>query len=156
METQEKESSGGTWALLAVFALFGVGLYIVNNWSSFQGATAQNTISPTQQAALSQYVQELKAQQQLPQTINNMATLEDIAASGTSIQYDAVLSANSPWPILTDATIKQNMTSYVCSNPSPYIKDMLDSGISLNWYFTVQGSSQTFFISFTKADCPSL
>ncbi len=48
------------------------------------------------------------------------------------------------------------MTSYVCSYPSPYIKMMLDAGLSLRWYIIVENSSQRFSVYFTKADCPNL
>lgn len=156
--------------------LCSIGLFatIVNaSIGAYQGATGQNWFvnkflskenqSPQTQTTpssdnnstsktelINQAVREVKAQLPLPYKLDQVTTMVDVTAEPGAIRYHYVLSGVDASKI-TNELLKNSLGPNICQNKDT--KNLLNQDINMEYSYSVENSSQKYFISFTKTDC---
>jgi hypothetical protein len=95
-------------------------------------------------------VGELKASMSLPYQVDEVTKLIDITAESNAVRYHYILSGIET-NNLSNASLKSNLSSSICQDND--IKTLLNQGINMEYSYTVEGSDESYFVSFTRADC---
>jgi len=164
---------------IAGIVLSSIGLFatIVNaSIGAYQGATGQNyfvnkflnkgnqnpqtgttqTTPPTNNNATSktelinQAVQETKAQLTLPYKLDQVTTMTDVTAESNAIRYHYILSGIDTSKITNDL-LRNSLIQNICSNKDT--KGLLNQDINMEYSYSVENSTQKYFVYFTKTDC---
>lgn len=96
-------------------------------------------------------VSEAKIETKLPVQVDESTRMVDITAQPNAIQFHMALS-NIDMSGITSDSLKSNMNPRICQNT--YLKDTLNSGINIEYVYTVEKEPQQYLVSFSKADCP--
>lgn len=140
----EKKSPFGAIISVVVFLLaFGVVKYLT-----------QETISPsnnyTKAELITETVKEVKSSMTLPSRLDEATLLTDVTAQPNAIRYHYTLSGIDT-DSLSNSYLKDFLAPDLCATPET--KNLLDQDIGMEYSYIVEGSSQSYFVSFTKADC---
>lgn len=163
---------------IAGIVLSSIGLFatIVNaSIGAYQGATgqnyfinkflnkeSQNTQTNTTQTApsnnigtskteiINQAVQEVKTQLPLPYKLDQVTTMTNVTAEPNAIRYHYILSGIDTSKITNDL-LRNSLIQNICSNKDT--KNLLNQDINMEYSYSVENSTQTYFVSFTKTDC---
>ncbi|MEI7750035.1 MAG: DUF4190 domain-containing protein [Candidatus Moraniibacteriota bacterium] len=147
-----------------VLCSIGLLLTIVNaSIGAYTGATGQNSIvnkilnkeNKTQTTSskveiINQAVQGVKAQLPLPYKLDQVTTMVDVTAEPGAIRYHYVLSGIDTSKI-TNELLKNSLGASICQNKDT--KNLLDQDINMEYSYSVENSTQKYFVSFTKTDC---
>ena len=151
-----------------VLCSIGLLLSIVNaSIGAYTGATGQNSIvnkilnkeNPTTQSSdssaskveiINQAVQGVKAQLPLPYKLDQVTTMVDVTAEPGAIRYHYVLSGIDTSKITNDL-LKNSLGAGICQNKDT--KNLLNQDINMEYSYSVENSTQKYFVSFTKTDC---
>lgn len=114
----------------------------------------QETISPSNNYSkaelITKTVKEAKSSMALPSRIDEATLLTDITAQSNAIRYHYTLSGIDT-DSLSNSYLKDFLAPDLCATPET--KSLLDQDIGMEYSYIVEGSSQSYFVSFTKADC---
>jgi hypothetical protein len=99
---------------------------------------------------INQAVQEVKAQLPLPDKLDEVTTMVDVTAEPSAIRYHYVLSGVDTSEI-TNELLKNSLGPNVCQDKDT--KNLLYQDINLEYSYSVENSTQKYFVSFTKTDC---
>lgn len=140
----EKKSPFGAIISVVVFLLaFGVVRYLT-----------QETISPsnnyTKAELITETVKEVKSSMTLPSRLDEATLLTDVTAQPNAIRYHYTLSGIDT-DSLSNSYLKDFLAPDLCATPKT--KSLLDQDIGMEYSYVVEGSSQSYFVSFTKTDC---
>lgn len=156
--------------------LSSIGLFatIVNaSIGAYQGATGQNPIvnkifnkenqnpqsetqttqpnnSTSKVELINQAVKEVKAQIPLPYKLDQVTTMVDVTAEPGAIRYHYILSGVDTSKITNDL-LKNSLGAGICQNKDT--KNLLNQDINMEYSYSVENSTQKYFVSFTKTDC---
>ncbi len=95
-------------------------------------------------------VKEIKSTTALPTQLDEVTVWNDITAQPDAIRYHYML-VGADTDSLSNSYLKSYLGASLCSNRDT--KYILDQGISMEYSYAVQGSTLSYFVSFTKADC---
>jgi hypothetical protein len=123
-----------------------------NSDSLLQETTTQtqNNDNYSKAELITETVKEIKAEMSLPNQIDEATLLTDITAEPTAIRYHYILSGIDTNQ-LSNSYLKSFLGSSICENADT--KNLLNYGINMEYSYTVKGSAQKYFVSFTKNDC---
>ena len=142
----EKKSPVGAVISIIVFILAFVGVRYLT----------QETISPSTNSnyskseLITETVREVKASMTLPAQIDEATTLVDVTAQPNAIRYHYTLSGVDT-SSLSNSYLKSYLGPDLCKNQDT--RNLLDQDIGMEYSYIVENSTQTYFVSFTKADC---
>lgn len=131
---------------VVVFAL----VFIVAYYFSKEDTTSPTNDS-SKQDLIEQTVSELKNEMQIPQDVDTVTRLTDIQAVPNAIRYVYLLHGVDVSKI-SNTSLKNSIAPQACQSKETR-EGLLDQEIGMEYYYTVQDSSQTFFVSITKEDC---
>lgn len=140
----EKKSPFGAVISVVVFLLaFGVVRYLT-----------QETISPSNNYSkaelITETVKEVKSSMTLPSRLDEATLLTDVTAQPNAIRYHYTLSGIDT-DSLSNSYLKEFLAPDLCATPET--KNLLDQDIGMEYSYVVEGSSQSYFVSFAKIDC---
>ncbi len=95
-------------------------------------------------------VREIKSTTALPTQLDEVTMWNDVTAQPNAIRYHYTL-VGADTSNLSNSYMKSYLGPSLCSNQDT--RYLLDQGIGMEYSYAVQGSAQSYFISFTKADC---
>lgn len=112
----------------------------------------QETISPSYSTPdlATEAVKQAKTTITLPSKIDEVTTLINITAEQGAIRYHYILSGLDT-DQLSNTQFRNYLKPSICENKET--KYLLDEGVGMQYAYTVENSTQTYFISFTKSDC---
>ncbi len=99
---------------------------------------------------INEAVREIKAEMTLPNQIDETTTLVNITAEPNAIRYHYILS-DIDTSQFTNSYLKNYLGSNICENADT--KNLLNYEINMEYSYSVEGSAQKYFVSFTKNDC---
>ncbi len=99
---------------------------------------------------IDQVVQEVKAQLSFPHVVDDVTTMIDVTSEPGAIRYHYVLSGVDT-DKLSNELLRGGLFKQICSNED--IKNLLNEGVNTEYSYSVEDSTQTYFVSFTRADC---
>lgn len=99
---------------------------------------------------IEQVIQEVKTQYTLPAQIDQATTWVDITAEPNALRYHYTISGINTSGI-SNNYLKTNLISEICENKDT--RNILNQDINLEYSYSVENSSDTFFVTITKADC---
>lgn len=140
----EKKSPFGAVISVAVFILaFGVVRYLT-----------QKTFSPSNNYSkaelITETVKEVKSSTTLPSRLDEVTLLTDVTAQPNAIRYHYTLSGIDT-DSLSNSYLKEFLAPGLCATPET--KSLLEQDIGMEYSYVVEGSSQSYFVSFNKTDC---
>lgn len=97
-----------------------------------------------------QTVKEVKASMSLPNQVDEATTLVDITAELNAIRYHYILSGLDTSDLSNDY-LKNYLSKSICQNKDT--KGLLDQDIDMEYSYSVENSTEKYFVSFTKTDC---
>jgi hypothetical protein len=157
-----------------VLSSIGLFLTIVNaSIGAYMGATGQNSVvnkllnkenqnsqvetkSPTNNSGTSkielinQVVREVKTQISLPYQLDQVTKMVDVTAEPNAIRYHYILSGIDTSKITNDL-LRNSLIQNICSNKDT--KGFLNQDINMEYSYSVENSTQKYFVSLTKTDC---
>lgn len=140
-------------AVILFFVAVGIDLSRQENSDSFLQETTsqtQNNDNYSKAELIAEIVKEIKAEMSLPNQIDEATLLTDITAEPNAIRYHYILS-DIDTSQLSNSYLKSFLGSSICENTDT--KNLLNYGINMEYSYTVKGSAQKYFVSFTKNDC---
>ncbi len=120
-----------------------------------QRETTQTTQSSDNNGAskielINQAVREVKAQLPLPYKLDQITTMVDVTAEPDAIRYHYILSGVDTSKITNDL-LKNRLGLNICQDTDT--KNLLNQDINMEYSYSVENSTEKYFISFTKTDC---
>ncbi len=155
--TEPKKSATETKTLLAqvVSVIIFVLAMVIARYLT-QGAFSPSVNSGVQNSEYSksefitEAVKQVKAGTALPNRLDDVTTLVDVTAEPNAIRYHYILSG-ADTTNLSNSYLKTYLGSGICGNKDT--KSFLDQGISLEYSYVVQETSESYFVTFTEQDC---
>lgn len=95
-------------------------------------------------------VSEIKSEMTLPDQLDEVTRIIDITAEQNAIRYHSVLTDVDTTSISNDY-LKSYLGDSICQNADT--KSLLQQGVDMEYSYSVDGSTQTYFVSFTESDC---
>lgn len=138
-KTGKKSTLTSVVSVIVFILAIGVGRYLT-----------QEATTPSATELASKGATEAKASLTLPKRLDDVTTLVDITSEQNSIHYHYILNDIDTTQI-SNSLLKNNLTPSVCQNADT--KNLLDKGIEMDYSYNVENSSESFFVSITKADC---
>ena len=133
--------------------------YLINKFTNKENQNTQTETKKTQPSnngsaskveLINQAVQEVKAQLPLPYKLDQVTTMVDVTAEPGAIRYHYVLSGIDTSKITNDL-LKNSLGAGICQNKDT--KNLLNQDINMEYSYSVENSTQKYFVSFTKTDC---
>jgi len=121
-----------------------------NPQSGNQTTQPSNTNGTSKTELINQAVQLVKAQLPLPYKLNQVTTIVDVTAEPGAVRYHYVLSGVDASKI-TNELLKNSLGPNICQNKDT--KNLLYQDIDMEYSYSVENSSQKYFVFFTKTDC---
>ena len=146
---KKKSWLGGVIGIIVFILAFATVRYLTQGVIS-PSANLNNQTSSDKAQLIADTVREIKAQTTLPTKLDEVTMWDDITAQPTAIRYHYTL-IDADTSNLSNASLKNYLGPNLCSNKDT--KNLLDQGIGMEYSYAVKGSTQSYFISFTKADC---
>jgi len=109
-----------------------------------------NQDSSSRAELIADTVREIKSTTALPSQMDEVTIWNDVTAQPNAIRYHYTL-VDADTSNLSNSYLKSYLRQSLCSNQDT--RYILDQGIGMEYSYIVQGSTQSYFISFTKADC---
>ena len=143
------------FAIVAVLLFFiAVGIDLsgqdYESYSSSDYSTQDTNESYSTQDLIKKTVKEIKAEMTLPSQLDEVTRLVDITAQPSAIRYHYILS-NVDTSTISNSYLKNYLGTSICENIDT--KNLLNQGINMEYSYTVEGMTQKYFVSFSKADC---
>lgn len=95
-------------------------------------------------------VEVIKSQTTLPSEIDSTTRFVDIVAEPSAIRYKYIIHDIDTSKI-SDVLLKNAIVPGVCKSVD--LKNILNDGVDLQYFYSVQDSQQTYFTYVTKNDC---
>lgn len=95
-------------------------------------------------------VDSLKSSYDFPLQFNELVIWSDVTAEGNAMRYHYEISNLGDIEISEELT-KEHMIDVICGDSST--KDLLDSGIDLEYLYTIKETREEILLSFTSEDC---
>lgn len=95
-------------------------------------------------------VREVKSTIALPTQFDEVTIWNDVTAQPNAIRYHYTL-IGADTSNLSNSYFESYLSPILCSNQDT--RHILDQDINMEYSYVVQGSAQSYFVSFTKADC---
>ena len=146
---KKKSWLGGAIGIIVFILAFATVRYLTQEAIS-PSSNLNNQTSSDKAQLIADTVREIKSQITLPTKLDEVTMWNDITAQPTAIRYHYTL-VGADTSNLSNAYLKNYLGSNLCSNKDT--KNLLDQGIGMEYSYAVQGSTQSYFVSFTKADC---
>jgi len=134
----------GVVSIIVFLLAFGVVRYLTQEVISPSGSSASKA------ELINQTVKEVKASMSLPNQVDEATTLVDITAEINAIRYHYVLSGLDTSNLSNDY-LKSYLGTNICQNKDT--KGLLDRDIDMEYSYSVENSTEKYFVSFTKTDC---
>lgn len=143
MTSQEKAKIVGGVSFLI---FFGIGFFGVRYIKDFfySDNISQDKLSTAE------IVRQVKSELTLPQQLDEVTTLVDIKPQPNAIRYYYIISDVSA-SHLSNASLKTNILKSVCNISET--RNLLMNNINLEYFYSLSGSTQTYFVTITKDDC---
>ncbi len=136
----------GIVSILAFIVAFaGVRYLTQESISSISGSDATS-----KQEIINQAVSEVRASTSFPSELDEVTTWTGITGTANAIRYQYTLHDIDESQV-SNALLKNMLAPSVCQNVDT--RNIIDADINMEYSYNVQGSTQTFFISVSKADC---
>lgn len=116
--------------------------------------TFQQENNYSKEELVRQIVESAKSQTTLPMELDSVTTLTNITAQPDAIRYEYILHDLEDTSGLSNSAFRNLISPDLCKNKS--LTDILNEDINIEYSYAVRGTSQTYFISFTKGDCPAI
>jgi hypothetical protein len=116
--------------------------------------TFQEANNYSKEELVRQIVTSAKSQTTLPMELDSVTTLTDITAQPDAIRYEYTLHDLEDTSNLSNSAFRNLISPDLCKNRS--LTDILNEDINIEYSYVVTGTSQTYFVSFTKSDCPAI
>lgn len=116
--------------------------------------TFQQANNYSKEELVRQIVESAKSQTTLPMELDSVTTLTNITAQPDAIRYEYILHDLEDTSGLSNSAFRNLISPDLCKNKS--LTDILNEDINIEYSYAVRGTSQTYFISFTKGDCPAI
>ena len=129
--------------------------FLNNEDKNSQSETTQTTTSTNKSGTskielINQAVREVKAQIPLPYQLDQVTKMVDVTAEPGAIRYHYILSGVDTSKI-TNSLLKNSLAQNICQNKDT--KSLLNQDINMEYSYSVENSTQKYFVSFTKTDC---
>ena len=130
---------------VVVFILaIGVGRYLT------QGIFSSSISPQSKVEIINGAVRDAKASMVLPSHLDSVTTLTDITAEPDAIRYHYTLS-NADVSNLSNDYLKNYLKTNICETAET--KNLLNRDINMEYSYIVENTTQSYFVSFNKADC---
>tara|TARA_B100000745_G_C20151287_1_gene394707 strand:- start:3079 stop:3633 length:555 start_codon:yes stop_codon:yes gene_type:complete len=149
-ESGEKKSWVGGAVTVIVFILAFVAFRYLTQEAISPSPNLSNQNSTERAELITDTVQEIKSTTALPARLDEVTMWNDVTAQPNAIRYHYTLN-DVDTSSLSNSYFKNYLGPTLCSNQDT--RYILDQGIGMEYSYAVQGSSQSYFISFTNADC---
>lgn len=137
-------------AVIVFILAIGVGRYLTQGaFTSSTNPSTQNSTYSTSELA-NEAVRQVKASTTFPNKLDEATTWIDITAEGSAIRYHYVLSGIDT-SSLSNTYLKNYLGPSICQNKDT--RSLLDRGVGMEYSYAVENSTQSYFVSFAKADC---
>lgn len=148
---KQKEQEGLASLYTTLIVVFVIVILIVGYaWGKLRGNVNLEDSNFTKIELIESAVEDIKQTYILPAKFDNVTTLVNITAQPSAIRYYYVLS-DMDTKTLTNTTLKEYLKPTICSDNQ--IKELLNEGINMEYSYTIKGTSQNFFVTFTESDC---
>lgn len=104
----------------------------------------------SKQETIRQAVAQVKSTTVLPKQVDSGTTWNDIKEEPGAIRYEYVIH-NGDISQLTNETLKNYIAPTLCKNSDT--RKLLDMDINMEYSYSVENLTQTFFFSVSKRDC---
>jgi len=149
-ETGGKKSLLGGAITIVVFILAFVAFRYLTQ-EAISPSTNLNTQNSTSKSELiADTVREIKSTTSLPSQVDEVTVWNDVTAQPNAIRYHYTL-VGADTSNLSNSYLKSYLGPNLCQNKDT--RYLLDQGIGMEYSYAVQGSTESYFVSFTKADC---
>jgi len=145
-KTGKKSTLSSVVSVIVFILAIGVGRYL---FTSPTNPSTQNGGYSTTELA-SETVKQVKSSTTFPNKLDEATTWVDITAEQNAIRYHYVLSGIDT-SSLSNEYLKSYLGKSICENKDT--KNLLDRGLSMEYSYMVENTTQSYFVSFTKADC---
>lgn len=122
-----------------------------NPQSETQTTQPSNNSSASKVELINQTVREIKAQLPLPYKLNQVTTIVDVTAEPGAIRYHYNVLSGVDTSKITNELLKNSLGPSLCQNKDT--KNILNQNINMEYSYSVENSTQKYFVSFTKTDC---
>lgn len=113
-----------------------------------------NTPTETQnvftQEEIQELVREIKSEMNLPSSVDEFTTLDDITAEPNAIRYKYTLF-NMDTSQLTNNSLRSHLINEVCNNADTF--RLLSFGIAMEYSYKVKETNKTYLVSIIRPDC---
>jgi len=154
-KAEPKESGGKkSWLGGAVTIVVFILAFVVFRYLTQEAISPSPNLSNqtgTERAELiADTVREIKSQTALPSKFDEVTVWNDVTAQPNAIRYHYTL-VGADTSNLSNSYLKSYLGPSLCSNQDT--RYILDQGIGMEYSYAIQDSTQSYFVSFTKADC---
>lgn len=148
---KQKEQEGLASLYTTLIVVFVIVILIVGyTWGKLLGNGNLEDSNFTKTELIERAVEDIKQTYVLPAKLDNVTTLVDITPEPGAIRYYYVLS-DMDTKALSNTSLKEYLKPTICSDNE--IRELLNEGINMEYSYTIEGTSQTFFVTFTESDC---
>lgn len=151
---KEEESGKKSWlggaVTIIVFILAFVAFRYLTQEAISPSPNLSNQDSTSRAELIADTVREIKSTTALPTQLDEVTMWNDVTAQPNAIRYHYTL-VGADTSNLSNSYLKSYLGPSLCSNQDT--RYILDQGIGMEYSYAVQGSAQSYFVSFTKTDC---
>lgn len=104
----------------------------------------------SKQDLINETVNQVKNETTFPNELDSVTTWMDIIAESDSVRYVYVIH-DADLSQVSNESLKNNLTPAACQDKD--IRNILNQGINLEFFYSVKNSTQTFFTSVSQGDC---
>lgn len=123
---------------------------LINEFTNRGNTNSPSSSSDSKEEIIKQSIQYVKTQIPLPYKLDQLTTMVDVTAEPGAIRYHYILSGIDTNQI-NDALLKKGLLANICENKDT--ANILNRDINLEYSYSVENSTQKYFVSFTKSDC---
>lgn len=145
-----KKSWLGGAVTIIVFILAFVAFRYLTQEAISPSPDLSNQNSSSRAELIADTVREIKSSTALPSQMDEVTIWNDVTAQPNAIRYHYTL-IGADTSSLSNSYLKSYLGPSLCQNQDT--RYILDQGIGMEYSYAVQGSAQSYFVSFTKADC---
>jgi uncharacterized membrane protein YvbJ len=139
--------------LIAVFVIISIliplGLAFFSGLSKSE-ISEEESGSYSKEEVINEMVRTVKEDYNLPVELDSVTTMVDVTAQPNAIRYHYILSGVDTKQI-SNESIKSNLLGELCDNSETMT--ILNQGIDMQYLYSMEDNSQTYFVSVTQADC---
>ncbi|MEK6816986.1 MAG: zinc ribbon domain-containing protein [Nanoarchaeota archaeon] len=148
--SSEESKSNHVWKVVASILVFFVAFAVVRYLTQETVSSVMSDDPASKQEIIDATVQSVRSSTSFPYELDELTTWTGMTGTSNSLRYQYTLH-DVDTSQLSNSLLKSTVVSSVCENQDT--RAILDMDINMDYSYAVEGSSQTYFVSVSKADC---